>query len=495
MAEVAAVVKPVYEVRRIADVFASPLNPRKTFNSLKLEELAASITSKGIIEPLVVRPRMELAGGGLEIVAGERRWRAAKKAGLAEVPCIVRQLSDVEVLELMAIENSQRDDLHPLEEMAGYLSLMRVAKGYTPATIAEKVGKSVRSVQNVLHYQKLIAPAKEAFLAGEITAGHADLIVRLSADEQAQALDACFHEVRDDGIYELGEKATESEELVSVRELNDWIDGHIRLALRPGDPQLELLPELAEAIAAEQAADAPKLIELIDAHWTDPKLKNQPLNRKAWTYVKKGQKCDSQVRGVIVVGRGRGRIFTVCTGVGKCKVHWGHTITAAPAGKAKAGNKPTPTKTAAEVKWQRQRAERVQQEKLWGTVRLQALKLIAPVVSKLKPGPVAFGLIGDALRELGTFDVPSKPTLEQLVMAVVRESADADQATFEHEIAKPLGVNLKPLFAAAAPKPSEKPDPKKPAKKKPAQKPARAFLAKDVRAGVKKALAKKKGKK
>lgn len=472
MAEVAAVVKPVYEVRRIADVFASPLNPRKTFNSLKLEELAASIASKGIIEPLVVRPRMELAGGGLEIVAGERRWRAAKKAGLAEVPCIVRQLSDVEVLELMAIENSQRDDLHPLEEMAGYLSLMRVAKGYTPATIAEKVGKSVRSVQNVLHYQKLIAPAKEAFLAGEITAGHADLIVRLSADEQAQALDACFHEVHNDGIYELGEKTTKSEELVSVRELNDWIDGHIRLALRPGDPQLELLPELAEAVAAEQAADAPKLIELIDEHWADPKQKNAPLNRKAWTYVKKGQKCDSQVRGVIVVGRGRGRIFTVCTGVGKCKVHWGHTIAAAPAGK-KAGSSAVKPDRDVEKRHAAAQAKAREQGKLFAKVLETA---IAAAVKKAPatPTPALLRLVSYNHGNVNKYKSWRDFAVEAL--QEIKPYSDAVGASsYKEEIAllKGFGVDVAAIEKQLAPKPPAKPEPKKPAKTVPAKKPAK----------------------
>ena len=238
------------ELRPILDVVPSPLNPRKTFDKERLQELAESIKSKGIIEPLVVRQRPGLAHGlaQLEIVAGERRYRASKLAGLTELPVIIKTLSDVDVLELMAIENSQRDDLHPLEEADGYVALQKADKSYTSAKIASKIGKSERYVQNRLHYVgRLIPDVKKAFLADDISAGHADLIVRLVPEDQKRALDACHaasmdfggadsHQLHawggEEALFEEsldGKRRSEKpvQRLVSVRELDSFIKGKI----------------------------------------------------------------------------------------------------------------------------------------------------------------------------------------------------------------------------------------------------------------------------
>ena len=149
----------------------NPRNPRRRFHDEELGELAASIKEKGILQPILVRG---VAGKAdhFEIVAGERRWRAAQKAGLREVPVLVMQIGDREALEIAIVENVQRTDLNPLEESAGYESLMEEFK-YTQNDLARVVGKSRSHVANTLRLQKLPPIVKRYLADGKLTAGHA----------------------------------------------------------------------------------------------------------------------------------------------------------------------------------------------------------------------------------------------------------------------------------------------------------------------------------
>ncbi len=156
--------------------------PRTRFDDTALSELARSIRANGIVQPIVVTPRGD---GDYTIIAGERRFRAAREAGLARVPVVVREArSDAERLELALVENLQREDLNPLEEAAAY-GRLREEFHLTQDQIAEKVGKDRSSVANSLRLLKLPASIRERIGAGELTAGHAKAIASLaSADEQ-----------------------------------------------------------------------------------------------------------------------------------------------------------------------------------------------------------------------------------------------------------------------------------------------------------------------
>jgi len=158
----------------IDQVRAGKLNPRKDFRADELEELAESIRQKGLVQPIIVRP--EPAGDGYEIVAGERRWRAAQRAGLHQVPVIVRALDDREALELAIIENVQRADLNALEEAAGYRELIE-RFGYTQDALAEVIGKSRSHLANTLRLLKLPEPVQTLVKQGQLTAGHARALV------------------------------------------------------------------------------------------------------------------------------------------------------------------------------------------------------------------------------------------------------------------------------------------------------------------------------
>ncbi len=168
----------------IADVRPSRLNPRKDFRDDELAELADSIRTKGLVQPIIARP----VPGGYEIVAGERRWRAAQKAGLHMVPVIARELSDKEVLELAIIENVQRADLNAIEEATGYRELIE-RFGYSQEQLSEIIGKSRSHVANTLRLLKLPDGVRVMVQDGQLTAGHARaLINREDAEALAQQI-------------------------------------------------------------------------------------------------------------------------------------------------------------------------------------------------------------------------------------------------------------------------------------------------------------------
>ena len=157
----------------IENLVANPNQPRRRFTQSDLDELTASVREKGIIQPLIVRP---LSGGRYEIVAGERRWRAAQQAQLHEVPVLVRDLDDVEVLEVAIIENIQRADLNAIEEAAGYRQLME-SFGHTQEKLAEALGKSRSHIANLLRLLSLPDDVQEMLRTGQLSAGHARALV------------------------------------------------------------------------------------------------------------------------------------------------------------------------------------------------------------------------------------------------------------------------------------------------------------------------------
>jgi ParB family chromosome partitioning protein len=155
----------------------NPDQPRKHFSEVEIDELAASIREKGVIQPLLVRPTG--VGGEYEIVAGERRWRAAQRAGLRELPVVIRNLADAEVLEIGIIENVQRVDLNPIEEALGYKALME-RFGRTQDAVAEVVGKSRPHIANCLRLLTLPEAVQGYVMQGQLSSGHARALVSAS---------------------------------------------------------------------------------------------------------------------------------------------------------------------------------------------------------------------------------------------------------------------------------------------------------------------------
>lgn len=165
---------------KISEIEPNRDQPRKEFSDEAMNELADSISQHGILQPLLVRPRLT---GGYQIVAGERRWRAARMAGLTEVPVIIREMDDAEFMELALIENLQREDLTPLEEAKGYSSLMD-SHGFTQDEISKTVGKSRPAVANALRLLSLPEEIQKMLDSGELSAGHGRALLAFKSREE-----------------------------------------------------------------------------------------------------------------------------------------------------------------------------------------------------------------------------------------------------------------------------------------------------------------------
>ena len=184
---------------------ANPRNPRKLFSEAELEDLSASIRERGIIQPIVVRSR---GPDVYEIIAGERRWRAAQRAGLHEVPIVVIEASDGEALELAIIENVQRTDLNPLEEATGY-QVLAAEFDHSQDDIAKIVGKSRSHVANTLRLLKLPENVKAYINAGKLSAGHARALIN-QPDPEAVAREIVARGLNVRQVEALGQERAEA---------------------------------------------------------------------------------------------------------------------------------------------------------------------------------------------------------------------------------------------------------------------------------------------
>lgn len=186
----------------VGDIVPNPFQPRKVFSDDSLQELAASVREHGVIQPLLVRQ----TDAGFELIAGERRLRAARLAGLSTVPAIIRQMADREMAELAMIENLQREDLHYLEEAEGFLQLL-TNFGLTQEELARRVGKNQSTIANKLRLLRLAPDVRQALVAENLTERHARALLKLEDPVRQQAVLAA---IRDNGL--------------NVRETEDLID-------------------------------------------------------------------------------------------------------------------------------------------------------------------------------------------------------------------------------------------------------------------------------
>lgn len=209
----------------IDEIHLDQNNPRRSLRREALEELAASIRAQGVLQPVLVRRRGE---GGYAVVAGERRTRAAREAGLSEVPVIVKEFSDAEAFEVALVENIQREDLNPIEEAEAYQRLLG-EHGLTQEQLGQRVGKDRSTITNALRLLKLPAPLRDRVVAGVLTAGHAKVLLGL--DDEARMVRLA------DQVAERG---------LSVRE----VEKLVQKAKAPAEPAPEKeRPELPPAIA------------------------------------------------------------------------------------------------------------------------------------------------------------------------------------------------------------------------------------------------------
>ncbi len=373
MSPTATAAGPALRTILLTALVSSPHNPRKHFDAI--EELAASIQQKGIRVPLLARP----VNGHFEIVAGERRFRAAKLAGLTEVPAIVEDLNDHDAREIQILENLQRRDIHPLDEADGFRALMAFDKAYTVEAIAAKVGKDPSYIYKRLKLTDLIPDAREAFEQDEITAGHAMELARLSEERQALAFNECFHSL-------FGEEKGQREP-APLSKLKAWIQKHDKVDLADATTTQHYFPEVATQIAEE--AEPETLLQLSRSHQPGADLgdKNHGiLGTGRWTAITGGKnRCPNVQKGVVVHG-GPLEILDVCATKG-CPKHFPPK----PGRDTEARNEQLEKQRAAQE--ERERKDREARE-MWDALRPVAIQALA---DHLKGTKLDAGLLRMAL--------------------------------------------------------------------------------------------------
>lgn len=481
---------PSIEMIELRSLSEHPQNPRKTFDAERLAELVESVRQQGILNPLLVRPLDPAApDGGYQILAGARRFRAAAKAGLPQVPAIVRDLDDTAAFEVVVIDNLQRADLHPLEEAYGYHQLMRPSVGYSVGRVADRVGRSISYVYDRLKLLSLTKEAQQLFREGAITTAHAVILARLTPADQKRAIgkpgEGPLLE-RERTLFDPTDKSSrDSVKPISVRELQAWVDKHVRFDATAADPML--FPDTVEAVQ-EAKEEELKIVPITHDHNVIPSAKDGSRTYGPQSWRRAGgagsKKCDRAVQGVIVVGPGRGQAFPVCIDKKKCAVHWGKEQRAAKkrAGQAAKGG------TTGEDRWrieQRKREEERKREEAESARWRRAVPtILEAIATSVKKAPVrARGQLADLiLRDVrytsyGALPletvadlVPLGQTAEDLVRHVgFVILANSAQEYVAHRsfprVAKAFGVDARKILDEVAPEPKEPAAAAAPAKK------------------------------
>jgi ParB/RepB/Spo0J family partition protein len=477
----------------LAEIKQSPTNPRKTFAPGAMADLTASVQQHGVLEPVIVRPFPGKAKGDIfELVAGERRWRAAAMAGLKEIPALVREMTDEEVLEIQVVENLQRQDLHPLEEAHGYHALTRASAGYDVARIAERVGRSTTYVYERLKLLCLIEDAQEVFRSGLITPAHANILARLTPTWQEIALDRSTG-----GLWTTerplfapdGPKEVDPVKAVSARELQAWVDAKVRI--QEDDPELpHLFPEMASNL--EQAYEkSEKVVHITYSPQLPPEAKDGPrvYGPMSWRRADK-KTCTVSVLGVVVVGAGRGDAFRVCIDKKGCRTHWAEEQRATKTIE-KAVNASGATgadRYALERKKQEEEARKAEEKRKAWADRLPVIRVALAAAIKVMPVPITGQLANVVIDDISnnvnlalasrcmTRGRSAEDLVRYAAFLILMGEAETWNAAKDFpgrlkslglDPARILGDAVTPAAAAAKPKTSKaKATPKKTAKKK-----------------------------
>lgn len=470
-------------------------NPRrKPVTRERIAEIADSMRKHHVLENLIVRRK----GDGYQVVAGDTRQKAAIEAGLEVVPCVVRELNDVDMLELQLIENIQRNDMHPVDEGESFERLIKTKK-HTVESLAVTIGKSARWVWNRLAFTKLIPPLRDAFVSEEITASHAELLCRLEPTDQKRINNVPSESA--DGLWrwdflevvdaESGKaNGTQRRAVRSVRDLNDWIERNVRLNIQSETVQ-NLLPEVEEVLN-EAARDNSRVLQVTTLPQVPPGKEYEGVITAAhWQLAGGRSACDHAERAVNVAGPGQGDRLMVCVNKKACAQHWPDHQPAAIEKRRKAREKQASKPGGAvdyKAREEREAAERGRLETRWKKFYPALAEAITGAVGKLKT--VAPPVLKSVLKYHQLPDARPADLPMVLLKDAVHNALNRSEHWYGNEEdilpwAKLLGVDVKALEKDVL-------EPEKPkAEKKPKQKPARESLAKNVRPGVRKALAKR----
>ena len=338
----------------------STTNPRRQFDEKQLAELAENIRLHGVLQPILVRPLPDGEPDTYELVAGARRYRASKIANRESIPATIRELTEVQCLELQLIENLQRADVHELDEARGYAALMQMQpETYTVEVLAEKIGRSEKYVYARLRLTHLIEDVQQAFYNGKLSVAHAFEMARLEPEDQKRALQECFPNHRTAAAILKDRKA----EAVTVRQLREWVEREIHLDLTnaPFDPQDEsllpvagscakclkrtgnnplLFPEVRQkSICTDRACYRRKVEALIQIRvkpleaagekplhvshapaWQTPHRNSEVLYEGQFRTARKKTECPHTKPAVVIDGPDAGRLLHLCRDE-KCPIH------------------------------------------------------------------------------------------------------------------------------------------------------------------------------
>lgn len=345
----------------------SGMNPRTHFVPAEDKELEDSIRAEGVMEPIVVR-RHPLSTSRYQVVAGERRFRAATVVGLAALPAMVRDVDDAKLLDLAMTENIQRRSMHPLDTAAAFVKRLEMDKTATPESIAATLGLSKRHVVDMLRLQNLSKGARAGVEKGDISVSHAIILAKLDTKLQDQAIGDCT-------TWEFDFDSNDRKpRLAPVSELKEWVADNVRLDLKSPETAEEF-PELAAEVAAAEARGATVVILSSDrTPWQHKAKPDDPLFAERWEECKKTDKA-AQL-GIFVEGRRRGQ-----------KIYFKPKAAAAKAAHGAPGQPLSPEeKKRREVTRKREEAARLarqEQEKHWKTLKPKALAAVAAHVQQL----------------------------------------------------------------------------------------------------------------
>ncbi len=394
---------PAITLLPVLSIAPSPMNPRKHFDQTKLSELADSIRQKGVRSPLEVRHAKKR--DGYEIIAGERRWRAAQQAGHDVVPCIVSECSDAELVEIALTENGQREDMTPMDEARAYQSAMKAnAKHYTVAVVAGTVGKSESYVYRRLKLLELAAPLQEALDETRLSIAHAERLVKLTTDKQLQAAGIEKGKFNSNGVIWrfsplfVNPKAEKDwkpglEDLQPLHQLDEFI--RMKTTFSPTEDGLKYLqPELVQQLDVliqgaaddiqtddedcdEEAALAEAKASIVSVT-TDPMARMRmglkandpmPLTPSKWREVKPGKECEYTRPGVITHGS-TARPLKVCIKK-SCAKHWPVKK------KAKAGKSAPAKRSTPAYDWEAEDRKRQAEALAWKQLLAETLPALA----------------------------------------------------------------------------------------------------------------------
>lgn len=492
---------PLAAVVPLSDLYPSPSNPRKHFDDLG--ELALSLSRKGVEIPLIVRTR-ETAQGRLEIVDGERRYKAALQAGLQFVPVIQRDtMSDADVLELQLENAMQRSDLTPLEEARGIKALIKSAAA-TPAEIAKRMSRSERFIADRLRLLDLVPELQSLLDAQRIGVEHAERLAKLTKEDQRRALDPGGSRGRTGGLWTEEEQTLDFDvqheepdrtrdpyaglKVCTVKELEAWIARHVRFDVERMATTAPL--EFGRVAGLVQAAGAQpgrgkKVVEITHDHHLADEVRD-PAKRvfgpRSWkradgtvasSWDDRGKPidsptCDASVLGVVSIGPEYGTAFQVCLARDTCTVHWGAEIRAKK--KRQAAPSSGGTKAATTAKTQRESYEAQQkrdaeERRAANALYQQVYPALAAAITDAIPSAVSQAALaflwaectrGDAIpKEVTTPDALVRRLVVDELQGVKPRTTDDAYSSYAYpqrrllSLAAQFGVDAKTLLATA----------------------------------------------